>query len=154
MLGRSQGDYVSAGAATIVDFTIGVLTQAVYTVVGIGLLLPLARARGNSLDGALLLAAALLVAGVAALYIVQRGRMLQKVAKVIQTALAGNMSSLAEQLHSGAQAIDSAINDIYNRHGNLLRSIGWRLFTWLLHTGETWLIMYFLGAPVSWAQAR
>jgi putative membrane protein len=153
LLGRSQGDYVAAGAATIVDFTIGVLTQAVYTIVGIALLLPVARAKGSSLNGALVLAAALLVAGVVALYMIQRGRMLQKVAKVIQTALAGSMSAMAEQLHSGAQAIDSAIQDIYNQHGNLLRSIGWRMFTWLLHTGETWMIMYFLGAPVSWAEA-
>jgi putative membrane protein len=153
LLGRSQGDYVAAGAATIVDFTIGVLTQAVYTVAGIGLLLPLARARGNGLSEALVVAAALLVAGVVGLYVMQRGRMLQKVAKVIQLALAGNLSSMAEQLHSGAQAIDSAIHKIYDRHGSLLRSIGWRLFTWLLHTGETWVIMYFLGAPVSWAEA-
>lgn len=153
LLGRSQGDYVAAGAATIVDFTIGVLTQAVYTVVGIGLLLPLARARGDDLSGALVLAAALLVAGVVALYLLQRGRMLQRVARLVQTALAGNLSSMAEQLHAGAQALDSAVNKIYGLHGNLLRSLSWRLFTWLLHTFETWLIMYFLGAPVSWAEA-
>jgi putative membrane protein len=154
LLGRSQGgDYVSAGAATIVDFTIGVLTQAVYTVVGIGLLVPLARARGANLNEALLLAAALLVAGVVGLYLIQRGRMLQRVARFVQLSLAGSLSPMAEQLHSGAQAIDSAVNRIYGQHGNLLRSIAWRMFTWLLHTGETWLIMYFLGAPVSWAEA-
>jgi putative membrane protein len=153
LLGHLQGDYVSAGAATIVDFTIGVLTQAVYTVVGIGLLLPLARAQGKNLNEALLIAAGLLVTGVVALYIIQRGRLLQKIARIIQSALGGTMSAMAEQLHSGAQAIDHAVNEIYNRHGNLLRSIGWRLFTWLLHTGETWVILYFLGAPVSWAEA-
>jgi putative membrane protein len=153
LLGRSQEDYVAAGAATIVDFTIGVLTQAVYTVLGIALLLPLARARGDNLSKALLLAAALLVAGVVVLYAIQRGRMLQRAARFVQLALAGNLSSMAEQLHSGAQAIDSAVNTIYSRRGNLLRSLSWRLLTWLLHTSEAWLIMYFLGAPVSWAEA-
>ena len=153
LLGGLQGDYVSAGASTIVDFTVGVLTQAVYTIVGIGLLLPLARAHGESLNEALLVAALLLVAGVVGLYLIQRGRMLQRLARFVQSALAGNLSALAEQLHTGAQAIDSAVNKIYNSHGNLLRSIGWRLFTWLLHTAETWIIMYFLGAPVSWAVA-
>jgi putative membrane protein len=153
LLGRSQEDYVAAGAATVVDFTIGVLTQAVYTMLGIGLLLPLARARGENLNAAPLVAAGLLVAGVVALYIIQRGRMLQKMVKVIERVLAGNLSAMAGQLHSGARAIDSAINRIYGRHAKLLRSIGWRLLTWLLHTGETWLIMYFLGAPVSWAEA-
>jgi putative membrane protein len=153
LLGGSQGDYVTAGAATIVDFTIGVLTQAVYTVLGIALLLPVARANGGSLNGVLILAAALLIAGVVGLYVIQRGRMLRMAAKLIRRALAGNMSSFAEQLHSGADAIDSSIQAIYEQHGNLLRSIGWRMFTWLLHTGETWMIMYFLGVPVSWAAA-
>jgi putative membrane protein len=153
LLGRAQGDYVAAGAATIVDFTIGVLTQAIYTVAGIALLVPLARAQGAGLHTALLVAAGLLVAGVVGLYLLQRGRMLQRVAKLVQLALAGNMREMAGQLHSGAQAIDSAVNEIYDRRGNLSRSISWRLFTWLLHTGETWIIMYFLGAPVSWAEA-
>jgi putative membrane protein len=153
LLGRSQGNYVAAGAATIVDLTIGVLTQAVYTVVGIALLLPVARANGSNLNSALLLVAALLIIGVVALYLIQRGRMMQKVARLIQSVLAGSMSAMADQLHSGAQAIDSAIQETYDRHGALLRSIGWRMFTWLLQTGETWMIMYFLGAPVNWASA-
>jgi len=44
LLGRTQGDYVTAGGSTIVDFTLGVLTQAIYTTAGIAFLLPLARA--------------------------------------------------------------------------------------------------------------
>lgn len=153
LLGRAQGDYVAAGASTIVDLTIGVLAQAIYTVVGIALLLPLARARGSSLSRGLLVTAILLVAGVATLYFIQRGGILPKVARLIQTALAGNLSSMAGQLHSGAQAIDSTINTIYSRRANLARSISWRLLTWMLQTGETWMIMYFLGAPVNFAQA-
>jgi putative membrane protein len=153
LLGRSQGDYVAAGAATIVDFTAGVFTQAIYTVLGIGLLLRLAGARGEGLNNALLLALALLVAGMVTLYVMQRGRMLQKAALLVRRALAGNLRSMSEQLHSGAQAIDSAVNEIYGRYGVLARCVAWRMLTWLLHTGETWLIMYFLGAPVSWSEA-
>jgi len=153
LLGRSQNDYVSAGAATIVDFTIGVLTQAVYTVVGIGLLLRLSSAQGNGLNEALFLALGLLVAGLVTLYMIQRGRMLPKVTLLLRKALGANLQSMAAQLHSGAQAIDAGVKEVYGRHGNLLRSISWRMLTWLLHTGETWLIMWFLGAPVSWAGA-
>jgi len=29
----------------------------------------------------------------------------------------------------------------------------WRLFSWLLGTGEIWLLMYFLGLPVSLTEA-
>jgi putative membrane protein len=153
LLGRLQGDYVAAGAATIVDFTVGVFSQAVYTMVGIGLLLRVARARGDGLNSALLVALALLTAGLVALYVMQRGRMLQKAAVLVQKALAGNLHSLAGQLHIGAQAIDAAVNKLYGSYGRLLRCVAWRLLTWLLRTGETWLIMRFLGAPVSWSEA-
>lgn len=153
LLGRAQGDYLSAGAATIVDFTAGVFTQAVYTMVGIALLLRMARARGTGLNEALLVALALLVAGLVALYLLQRGRMLQKAALLVQQALAGNLRSMAGQLHGGAQALDAAVNELYGRYGSLLRCVAWRLLTWLLHTGETWLIMRYLGAPVSWGEA-
>ena len=107
LLGRAQGDYVAAGASTIVDFTMGVLTQAIYTTAGIVFLVPLARAQGESLHTGLLLAVGLLVVGVVGLYLIQRGRMLQRVSKLVQFALAGNMREMADQLHSGAQAIDS-----------------------------------------------
>jgi putative membrane protein len=153
LLGRSQGDYVAAGAATIVDFTVGVFSQAVYAMVGIGLLLRVARARGNGLNEALLIALGLLLAGLVTLYVMQRGRMLQKAAVLVQKSLAGNLRSLAGQLHIGAQAIDAAVNKLYGSYGTLLRCVAWRLLTWFLHTGETWLIMSFLGAPVSWSEA-
>jgi putative membrane protein len=153
LLGRSQGDFVAAGAATIVDFTVGVFSQAVYTALGIALLLRMARVRGSNLNEALLVALALLVAGLVTLYVVQRGRLLAKVAGLFHKALAGNLRSMAGQLHSGAQALDDAVSELYGRYGNLLRCVAWRLLTWLLHTAETWLIMRYLGAPVSWAEA-
>jgi putative membrane protein len=153
LLGREQRDYVSAGAATIVDFTIGVLTQAIYSVAGVTLLLQRTTTRDRNLNGALLLAVLLFVAGFFVLYLLQRGSALEKVAANIQKLFAGNFRAMAAQLHTGAQTINSAINAIYDCHGRLLRSIAWRLFTWLLHTFETLLIMYFLGAPVSWPEA-
>jgi len=87
LLGRTQGDYVTAGGSTIVDFTLGVLTQAIYTTAGIAFLLPLARAQGEGLNTGLIVAAGLLVAGVVGLYLIQRGRMLQRVSKLVQFAL-------------------------------------------------------------------
>ncbi len=27
------------------------------------------------------------------------------------------------------------------------------MLTWLLHTGESWVLMYYLGSPVSWPEA-
>jgi putative membrane protein len=153
LLGRSQNDPIGAGASTIVDFTVGVLTQAVYTAAGIVLLLRAARVSQSALDEALMIALALLVAGLVTLYAVQRGRMLAKTAAVFRKFLAGNLRSTGDQLHAHAQALDGAVNAVYARRDGVLRSFAWRMFTWLLHTGETWLIMQFLGAPVSWGEA-
>ena len=153
LLGRAQRDYVAAGAATIVDFTIGVLTQAIYSIAGVALLLQRTRSSDASLNGALLLAALLFVAGFLVLYLLQRGSALEKLAAAVQRFLAGHLRSMAAQLHTGAQSINSAVNAIYDSHSNLLRSIAWRLLTWLLQTLETLLIMHFLGAPVTWPEA-
>jgi putative membrane protein len=153
LLGRLQGDYVAASAATFVDFTLGVLTQAIYTAAGAALLIRLATDGGKTQAGAPLLALVILVIGVIALYLMQRGRILQKTLLVMQRALAGNLRAMAGQLHAAAQAVESAVNDLYRRPRVLLRSLSWRLLAWLLHTVETWLIMWFLGAPVSWPAA-
>jgi putative membrane protein len=153
LLGRDQRDYVSAGAATIVDFTIGVLTQAIYSIAGVTLLLQRTSTHDRNLNGALFLAVILFVAGFFVLYLLQRGGALEKIAASIQKLFAGNLRAMAAQLHTGAQTINSAINAIYDQHGHLLRSIAWRLLTWLLHTFETMLILYFLGAPVGWPEA-
>jgi putative membrane protein len=153
LLGRSQGEYLAAGAVTIVDFTIGVLSQAAYTAAGIALLFQAGRAQGDGLNRALMLVLALLIGGVIALYLIQRGRMLQKAAAMIHGAMAGSVRTMAGQLHSGARALDEAVNDVYGRYDRLLSCLAWRLFTWLLHTVETWLIMRSLGAPVGWSEA-
>jgi putative membrane protein len=153
LLGRREKDYATAASATVVDFTMGVLTQAIYTAAGVLFLLRFSRARGTELGKAPLLALALLIVGLFALFAFQRGRMLQKCARLIQRALAGNLRDLADQLHTAAQSLDDGINEIYGSRGNLLRSLAWRLLTWLLHTFESWIIMFYLGAPVSWPEA-
>lgn len=140
-----------AGATVMVDFTLGLGTQLLYTLIGLGFLIQVAgKEQGRALVGALywgLLAAAL---AITAFYAVQRGDLFQKLAPVIRVVGRGRVwSSLA----SDATELDRNIADIYRRRGDVLTSALWRMATWLLHTGETWLALYFLGAPVSLEKA-
>lgn len=57
--------------------------------------------------------------------------------------------------HSGTlAAIDTRIrNSIRQRPGDLARSVLWFAFAFAVSVIEVWLVMYFLGVPVSWSAA-
>ena len=55
---------------------------------------------------------------------------------------------------STAARVDAALADFYRREPRrLARSILFHLAAWLLGIAETWLILWFLGIPVSWTTA-
>ena len=137
-----------AGATVVVDFTLGLVTQILYTVLGVVLLVQ-AGASGAETRGWL---AGLLVAGlaIAAFYVVQRLAPFQKLAGVVRLLLGGRAwQSLADD----ASELDRNVSTVYGRRRAVLTSAGWRMTTWLLHTGETWLALYALGTPISLTDA-
>jgi len=153
LLGEVQDDFVSAAAATIVDFTIGVFAQAVYTILGIALLFRAAHSPVRGLNDVLLAVVGFLILALAALYAAQRHGVLQKLAGTLQKTLAGSLRSITGQVQSGAQALDAALKELYARRSAIARCTAWRLAATMLYTGETWLAMHFLGAEVSWSDA-
>jgi len=52
-----------------------------------------------------------------------------------------------------ADAVDSAIRELYRDRKKVAASFGLNLLGWITGTGEVWLILYFLGHPVSWHEA-
>ena len=52
-----------------------------------------------------------------------------------------------------ADAVDSAIRELYRDRKKVAISFGLNLLGWLAGTGEVWLILYFLGHPVNWHEA-
>ncbi len=139
---------VEAGAATVVDFTVGLITQLFFTVVGVVLL---AQTRGERADartwlGGLVVAAAVIAALWAAQHLELFGR---------ATRLGGLLlrSAAWEKLAGEAAALDAQVKALYTRHRATATCATWRMAGWLLQTGETWLALYFLGAPASLAAA-
>ncbi len=137
-----------AGATVVVDFTLGLVTQILYTLIGVALMAQASGARAET-RGWLL---GSLVAGlaVAAFYLAQRFALFQKIGGVLHVLLRGRVwDSLAGDAHE----MDRDIAAIYWHRRSVIACGAWRMATWLLHTGETWLALYYLGAPVSLAHA-
>jgi len=52
-----------------------------------------------------------------------------------------------------ADAVDEAIRALYRDRRKVAASFMLNLAGWIVGTGEVWLILYFLGHPVSWHEA-
>ncbi|KAI3592122.1 putative integral membrane protein [Cupriavidus sp. U2] len=52
-----------------------------------------------------------------------------------------------------ADAVDSAIRELYRDRKKVAASFGLNLLGWIAGTGEVWLILHFLGHPVDWHEA-
>lgn len=137
-----------AGAATLADFTLGLVTQLLYTVLAVALLIP-SRGFGAETQawfGGLLVAAAAIAAFWAASALGGLGRAAQLARRVLR-------GGVWDALTGGGTALDAEIKALYARRRDVAAGAAWRMLSWLLHSGETWLALWFLGAPVSLADA-
>lgn len=136
-----------AGAVVLVDFTIGILTQLLYSFLGVALFL--ARGGGPAARG---IALGLLLASVPIALFTLVGwlnpfRRLSAFFRFFLpwrswSALAGN-----------AAALDRSLREVYRRRRDVLLSAAWRMASWILHTGETWLALLALGKTVGFQDA-
>jgi putative membrane protein len=137
-----------AGATVVVDVTLSLLSQIVFTLAGVGLLvLRLGRS-----DAALGILASVLVFVVllALFYRVQHRGLFGALARVLATTALGR--SWLDMV-GGADRLDTAVGELWRRPRPLVRSTAWNLASWVSGTGEVWLAMWFLGHPVSLADA-
>jgi len=138
-----------AAASIVVDITIGAGTHIIFILAGVTLL-----ATGSSTQGAvvraLLVGVAVFAAAIAAFVLVQHNSMFGLFAKLARPIAPEKwLSAIAGH----ASAIDEAVAVTYRRRlaflsANLLRFVGWAA-----GAGETWLVMYFLGKPLSFTDA-
>ena len=137
-----------AGATVVVDFTLGLVTQFLYAVLGAALFMSAGRP-GSEIRG--LWIGLLIAAGVLVLfYLAQHSSLFRR--------LAGTLRFVSDERRWGSLAghaagLDLAVSTLYGHRGRVAACGVWRLGTWVLHTGETWLALYALGSPVSWTDA-
>ncbi len=137
-----------AGASVVVDLTLAVLTQVVFTIMGLGVLVALGADR--HLVDAALIGGGLLTVCVLLFFIAQRAGMFGFSSRLVASvANRAGWTSLVDD----ATALDGAIRTLYARRPAVIASAIWRLLGWLAGTLEVWAALWFLGHPVGFAEA-
>jgi putative membrane protein len=139
---RSGVRNAAAIASLVVDMTLSIVSQFVFTLIGLGALVLLTTdqaALGRVMAGLLIT-----VPIVGALVVVQRAGAFELTARALQKLTGGRFAGLV----GGSMRIDRSIRLFYRRRARILRCGLWQLLGWIAGSGEIWLALYFLGHPV------
>jgi putative membrane protein len=140
-----------AAAVITVSTTLQTFAQILFALLGV--LLLGARAGGvseHTLRSMALIASGFLALQIVGFYYLQRRGFFSKLLRLI-TRLAG--SQKWSGLMSQAQAIDAAVQETYSSSGPVAASFLASLLGWLVGAGEVYLILLYMGHPVSWVTA-
>ena len=137
-----------AGASVVADKTVQATTQAIFALVGVGILSGLGS--GAELVPGIVVFIALLAGLVYLFYRMQRMGLFKFLAGGAARFLRGGF---ALELKGGAEALDRALLDIYGRRRDFLASAAWRLGGRFYNVTEVWVALYLLGHPVSVVEA-
>jgi len=140
-----------AAASMVVDTTVGVVTQLIFVLAGVGLLL-LRSTEGGALAvaGMVLTGTAILFAATAAFVFFQHRGLFAGFAKFTRSLLP---EKLQFAFTARASAIDEAIVLSYGSGRVIFRASLLRLVGWAAGAGEVWLVMYALGHPIGMVDA-
>lgn len=132
------------GGTVVVAVTVAGATQALFGLMGVGLLL--ARLGRHQLVPSILagLGGFALLLGVF-YWNQRRGLFGRLVLRMAWSVKAGSRARMA----ASAAEIDEAVQALYGRRGVVTASLGWYFLAWLLGTAEVWMAMRWLGVPVS-----
>jgi putative membrane protein len=136
-----------AGASVVVDLTVEVATQLVFTLTGVALLV---RA---DLGGGDLAGLGLGLAGAAALLAAFIVSQRLGVFKLIERALERVAEKTRWLSLGGVKGLNAAIQVIYREPLALAQSAAWHLLSWALGTLEVWLALHFMGVAIGWREA-
>jgi len=136
-----------AGASTIVDLTLELLTQIVFTLFGLTLLITWYR--GLEIGPWLVTGIAVSALAAAGFILAQRRglfRFLERLPEKLDLKWAWTVLPDAEGIHAG-------IRTIYQHRGRVLASGGVHLAAWVVGVGEAYVGLYFMGHAIAWSDA-
>lgn len=133
----------TAAASVVVEITVGIFTQAAFTLMGVGLLAGVTGATDLtvSIVGSVFFALALF----SGFYAVQRFGLFR-----LFGALASRLfhSETWKGLVENGGSFDEAVRLTYGRRRDVVASAVWTLIAWIVGAGEIWIGLWILGAPV------
>src|SRR5438874_2083716 len=136
-LAAISGSPVATAAGTVlVDLTLGVFTQAAFTLLGVVLVV---EATGQkNLVGPTIIGTLIGVAAVGGFYFVQRLGMFRFLARMI--AKLANSPEWQPLVQSG-QTLDQTIRTLYARRRGVIACCAWTMLSLILNSGEIWIAL-------------
>src|SRR5881398_2432775 len=139
-LAAISGSSVATAAGTVlVDLTLGVFTQAAFTLLGVVLLVEATGQR--NFVGPTILGTLVGVAAVSGFYFVQRLGMFGFLARMI-----GKLANSPEwqSLVQSGETFDQTVRALYARPRALIGCCAWTILSLILNSGEVWIALYAL----------
>src|SRR5512143_4317957 len=132
-----------AGASVVVDVTLVVLSQILFTLLGLVLVVPVLGSGKPLL--VVLTGAAILATLLAGFYIAQRRGFFSFIVRVSKRIFGGTEWS---SVCHGASTIDTEVVRLYGERKTLIASGCWHMLSWFLGIAEVWIALHLLGQPV------
>jgi putative membrane protein len=140
----------AAAASLVVDMQLTLISQLIFTLVGIAFLLAQATPVERELGVKLLLGLAVLAPVLLVFALIQHVRLFERLGRLFSRLTNGQISALA----GPSLRIDQSISLIWRRRGVVLRYLFfWQTLQSLAVSFEIWLALYFLGARIGFAEA-
>ncbi len=136
-----------AGASSVVDLTLELLSQIVFTLFGLALLITWYR--GLDIGPWLVTGIAVSALAAAGFILAQRKglfRFLERLPEKLDLKWAWTVLPDAEGIHAGIQTI-------YQHRSRVLASGGIHLAAWVVGAGEAYVGLYFMGHAIAWSDA-
>ncbi|EDZ99632.1 conserved hypothetical protein [Burkholderia sp. H160] len=140
----------TAVASTIVDMQLTVISQLMFTMVGIGFLFANAQSGALRLAGQLAWGVVALTPLLLLFGLVQHANPFERITRVLNRMTSGKLATLVGQ----SAQIDQSIKVIWRRRAVVLRYLFfWQPLQCVLTSLEIWLALYFLGVRVTLVEA-
>ncbi|SMG20789.1 flippase-like domain-containing protein [Paraburkholderia susongensis] len=140
----------SAVGSIIVDMQLTVISQLLFTMVGIGFLFAHAQSGTLRLAGQLAWGVVVLMPLLLLFALVQHANPFERITRVLNRITSGKLAALVGQ----SAQIDQSIKLIWRRRAVVLRYLFfWQPLQCFLTSLEIWLALYFLGARVTLVEA-
>lgn len=148
-LAAITGTPIATAAATVlVDLTLGVFTQAAFTLLGVVLLV---NATGQkNFVGPTIIGTAVGIVAVGGFYFVQRRGMFSFLARMI--AKLANSPEWQSLVQSGA-TLDETVRSLYARRRAAIACCGWTILSLILNSGEIYIALWALHLHATIANA-
>ena len=148
LIGITGTPMIASVASVIVDVTLGVPMQIIFTLVGLVLLVDI-TGRTN-LVGPTLVGTVVGIAAIVGFYIAQRLGMFGFLSRMIaRLAKSGEWNSLVQS----AETLDQTVRSYYSRRRGVMACCAWTLVSLVVSSGEIWIALYALGSEASFLNA-